>query len=94
MTIQEEAGKVATSAIDAFKAQPGLLFLTIINIAFLVFVYFMGTLVLAGYLDEQKAVRDRYTIALRMLDRCFSAGLENIEHAEPGPPAERGREPR
>jgi hypothetical protein len=83
MSIPEETGKIATSAIEAFRASPGLLFLTIVNIAFLVFVYFVGTLVLKAYQDEQAAIHERYALALKTVDRCVDAGLAQLQTGRP-----------
>jgi hypothetical protein len=82
MSIQEETGKVATSAIETFRASPGLLFLTIVNIAFLTFTYFVGTLVLKAYQEDQTRVNERYTLALKTVDRCIDAGLAQLENAK------------
>lgn len=87
--IPEEAGKVATSAVEAFKAQPALLFLTLVNIAFLIFTYFVGTLVLGAYRVDQDRVNERYVLALKTVDRCLAVGLGKIGEHEPNPPDER-----
>lgn len=78
MTIPEEAGKVATSAIDAFKAQPGLLFLTLVNIAFLIFTYMLGNLVLEAYNKQTEQMHARYVHTIAVVDRCINAALGDI----------------
>jgi uncharacterized BrkB/YihY/UPF0761 family membrane protein len=80
MTIPEQAGKVATSAIDAFKAQPGLLFLTLVNVAFLIFTYMLGQIVLTAYEEQQNQIHERYIAAIRVIDRCIN---EAFDHQPP-----------
>src|SRR5262245_38041369 len=70
---------VASGAVDALRVQPGLLFLTIVNICFLVFVYFIGTLVLDAYNKDQERIAQRYELALKTVDRCVDVGLRNVE---------------
>lgn len=83
MSLPEQAGKVVTSTVDAFKAQPGLLFLTLVNIAFLVFVYFVGTLVLDAYTEQQKQIHERYRQAIHTVDRCISTALDRLADSYP-----------
>jgi hypothetical protein len=87
MTVPEHVGKVATSAIDAFRAQPGLLFLTIVNVAFLAFVYFIGTLVLVAYDEQQRQIHERYSQALRVVDRCINVALDHVPPRRPHTPS-------
>ena len=49
----------------------------------LVFVYFVGTLVLSAYHEEQENMDERYKYALQTVDRCVAAGLSDIEHRTP-----------
>ena len=76
MSIPEQAGKVATSTVETFRSQPALLFLTIINLAFLVCAYFIGQLVLRAYNEQQDQMHERYTQALVTLDRCIDAAFQ------------------
>lgn len=73
------ATEVATDVTKTFRQQPGLLFLTIVNLAFLVFVYFLGGLVLNAYQEEQKQIHDRYALAIMTVNRCVDVGLRNLE---------------
>ena len=75
MSIPEQAGKVATSAVEAFRQQPGLLFLTIVNLAFLVFVYMVGTEVKEAYDRQQEMINERYALALKTVDRCIEVAF-------------------
>lgn len=77
--IVQGATSVASGVTEAFRQQPGLLFLTIVNLAFLVFVYFLGTLVLNAYQEEQKQIHERYQLAITTVNRCVEVGLRNLE---------------
>lgn len=61
MSIPEEAGKVATGAIDALKGNPGLLVLVMLQIATLALIYFSVE-------GNQSRMQTR---ELAMLERCF-----------------------
>lgn len=87
-SISEEAGKVATSTVEALKGQPGLLYLTLVNMSFLVFVYFVGTLALAAYNHQQDQIHERYSVALSLINRCMDAGLQRAG-VPPQPQAQR-----
>lgn len=76
MPYSEEAGKVASQAIDSFKASPGLLFLTLVNVGFLIFCYFLGGLVLNAYNVQQEQIHQRYQHTLDLVDRCTMAVLQ------------------
>ena len=82
-----EVGKVANTAVDAMRAQPGLLFLTIVNVAFLVFTYFIGTLALDAYNQQQDQMNERYQMALKTVNRCIDTAFSDMEMR-----AERNRE--
>lgn len=79
MGIPEEAGKVATSAVDVFRNNPGLLFLTIVNIAFLAFTYMIGGLVLKAFDEQQAQMHQRYLAAIKVVDRCINEAFD--EHS-------------
>jgi hypothetical protein len=74
----EESGKVATSTVEAMRSQPGLLFLTIVNIAFLVFTYFTGQLVKQAYDEQQRQTNERYQMALKTVDRCIEVAFSSM----------------
>jgi hypothetical protein len=61
MSIPEEAGKVATSTIDALRGNPGLLVLLLLQIATLTAVYFIGE-------ANQQRMQAR---ELALFERCF-----------------------
>jgi hypothetical protein len=75
MSITEETGKVITSTVETFRAQPALLFLTLVNIAFLIFTYMLGNLVLDAYSEQQRQIHSRYEQALITIDRCIATAL-------------------
>jgi hypothetical protein len=83
MGVTEEAGKVAASAIESFRSTPGLLYLTLVNVAFLLFVYFIGTLVLAAYREQQQQIHERYQHAIGLVDACLS-GRQGERLPRPG----------
>ena len=62
MSLPEETGKVAISAIDAMKGSPGLLALIFLQIA---------TLVILLYIARTNA-EHRQARELMMLDRCLT----------------------
>lgn len=70
MSIPEQAGKVATGAIDALKGSPGLLVLVLLQIATLGILYFV-----VDRQNERRAVRE-----MAMLERCYP--LSAYEHHE------------
>lgn len=69
--LTDEAGQTARTVVEAMKAQPGLLYLSIVNLAFLVFVYFVGTLVLSAFDEIMRQTHERYTHTIELVDRCF-----------------------
>lgn len=85
-SISEEAGKVAASAIDVFRSQPGLLFLTLVNIAFLGFVYLIAGVAIDAYNRQQEQMNDRYTRTIGLVDRCITAAF----NSQPIPPTQPG----
>lgn len=66
MTIPEEAGKVASSAIDALRASPSLLVLVLLQIATLVMIHY-------GVRNSQQMTKER---ELAMIERCFPLDRE------------------
>lgn len=78
MSIPEQAGKVATSTVEAFRSQPGLLFLTLVNLGFLIFTYFTGALVKAAYDEQQEQINERYKMALTTVDRCIEIAFSSM----------------
>ena len=61
MTLPEQAGKVATTTIDALKGNPGLLVLVLLQVT---------TMVMLLYVNEQNNQR-RQARELMLLDRCL-----------------------
>lgn len=61
MTLPEQAGKVATSAIDALKDNPALLVLVLLQIVTLGVLY-----VVNDRQNERRAARE-----MAMIERCF-----------------------
>lgn len=76
--ISEEAGQTARSVVDTFKAQPGLLFLTLVNLSFLGFVYGGGLLVLDAYNKQQEQMHQRYNHTIELVDRCIIAAFNSM----------------
>lgn len=72
MSLAAEGSKVATSVVDVFKTQPALLFLTLVNMAFLVFVYFGANIVKEVYLKQQEQIDGRYAHMITVVDRCMA----------------------
>jgi hypothetical protein len=66
MTFPEEAGKVATSAIDALRASPSLLVLVLLQVATLVMIHY-------GVQNSQTMTKER---EIAMLERCFPLDRE------------------
>jgi len=66
MSLPEEAGKVATNAIDALRASPALLVLVFLQMATLVMIHY-------GVQNSQKMTKER---ELAMLERCFPLDRE------------------
>jgi hypothetical protein len=64
MTIPEEAGKVATSAIDVLRGNPGLLVLVLMQVATLAMIHF-------SLMAAQEKMQAR---ELTMIERCFPVG--------------------
>lgn len=61
MTLPEQAGKVATSAIDAMKASPGLLAIILLQLGTFGLLYFI----------TMKNNEHRQAREMMMLDRCL-----------------------
>jgi len=74
----EQAGKVASGTVEAMRTQPGLLFLTIVNLAFLVFTYFGGVIIKEAYDEQQRQINERYKMALTTVDRCIEIAFESM----------------
>jgi hypothetical protein len=68
----------AVKLVDSLRATPGLLFLTLLNISFLIFTYFLGSLVLQAYNRQQDAVNDRFKVVLATVDRCVDTAFKSI----------------
>lgn len=64
MGVTEEAGKAATSAIDALKSTPVILGVLVFNLAFMGFV---------GYLEHENGHRWERTVE-RTINYCIPAG--------------------
>lgn len=61
MTIPEQAGKVASSTVDALKGSPGLLALIVLQLITLGVLYFVN--------DRQNERRQQRELAI--IDRCL-----------------------
>lgn len=66
MSLPEEAGKVASGAIDALKTSPSLLVLVLLQIATLVMIHY-------GVRNSQTMTKER---EIAMLERCFPLNRE------------------
>ena len=66
----EEAGKVASGFIDALKAQPAVLALTVANIGMMVFIFYA---LHAGAVFRQQLIENQYTLmreTSQLLAKC------------------------
>lgn len=66
MSIPEEAGKVAGSAIDALKGSPGLLVLVLLQAAIMGMLYFVAEHNADRWQERQ----------LLLIERCYSLDRE------------------
>lgn len=73
--IEEEAGKVATSAIDALKGSPSCL-------AAILFAVIMAILTYFALRDEQTKMHERQML---MIDRCFPVKSEDYHPSRSEP---------
>jgi len=62
VTVPEQAGKVATSAIDALRQSPGMLALIMLQVITLGILYFVN-----DRQNERRAARE-----MMILDRCLA----------------------
>ncbi len=86
------ATTVAGSVTDAFRAQPGLLFLTIVNMAFLVFTYFLALMARDAMSQQMTQMHERYSGAIRTINTCvefaFAQHDEIVRQRGEKPPAD------
>ena len=89
----EEAGKVATGIIDALKAQPAVLALSLAQIAMLVFLFY--ALVKAAEFREQ-SLKNQYEMmreTQQLLSKCVVPGKADTYTMEPLKPLGEAEEP-